>query len=107
MNCHENYCHKKDYERHVFPIEICVDYHYSRKYGGSNCEWINMDDFFDQGELVIKLHPKYKFYLPQQVKKKLKICCKLELHVSHTTTETAKAIQAHDGIRDNKIKSLI
>ena len=44
----ENYCNKEDYERHDLLVESYVDYYYcSRKYGDSNCEWVNIDDFFD------------------------------------------------------------
>ena len=39
----ESYCHKENYERHDLLVESYVDYFY----GGSNCEWVNMDDFSD------------------------------------------------------------
>ena len=44
----ENYCHKEYYGSHDLLVENSVNYYYSRKYGDSNSEWVNMDEFFDQ-----------------------------------------------------------
>ena len=64
---------EEDYGRHDLLVESYVDYYYSRKYGRSNCEWVDLDDFFDRGELAAKLYANYKFRPPQCVKKKLRI----------------------------------
>ena len=49
----ENYYHKEDYERHDLFVKSYVDC-YSRKYGSSNCERVNIDNFFDREEFAAK-----------------------------------------------------
>ena len=65
--------------RLLTPIEDSVNYYYPRKYGGSNGEWVTMDEFFDQAKLAVKLCAKYVIVPPV----KMKIKNKLELHLSY------------------------
>ena len=91
----ENYYYKEDYERHDLLVKSYVDC-YSRKYGCSNCERVDMDGFFDRRKFVTKLHADSP--LPR-INMWMGISCKLELHLSYTaTTDAAKAIQTRDGI---------
>ena len=99
----ENYYYKEDYERHDLLVESYVDY-YLRKYNGSNCEYVNIDDFFDRGELAAKLNADSRF---PQVNMQMNISYKLELQLSYTVIEVAIAIETHDRIRNDYIKNLI
>ena len=58
-----NYLQK---ERHELFFENCVeDCHV---YGGSNGDWVDMDEYFDQERLVTELCAKYKHVLRSLIK---------------------------------------
>ena len=99
----ENYYHKKDYERLDLLVKSYVDC-YSRKYGGSNCKRVTMDDFFYQRKLEAKLYADSPLL---RINMHMGISCKLGLHLSYIATEAIKAIESRDGIGDDNINSLV
>ncbi|XP_027166833.1 MDIS1-interacting receptor like kinase 2-like [Coffea eugenioides] len=76
-------------------------------YGALDGVWVNMFDFFDKSDQAKKLFEKYKFRPLPHMKMKLKTNYKLGLNVGYIVTKLFMEIQAHDGIRDNNIKSLV
>ena len=81
-----------------------MNYFYPRKLGGTNSQWVTMDEFLE-AKLVVELCAKYMHVPLPLVKMEIKI--KLELHVNYTAIDAAKAIQTRDGIGHDYIKSSI
>ena len=74
---------------HDLLVESYVDCS-SRKYGGSNCERVNMVEFFDRGEFVAKLNTDSP--LPH-VNMQMGISYKLELHLSYIATRLQRQLK--------------